>query len=94
MRFRSAGLGPTELKGKISGIAPVGKYLMVMHIQTHSPVEWHLKAGLEPQDVPAVMKGIFKPAILFHVVRTLFYIKKNPKELTDIMDKSIALESK
>jgi hypothetical protein len=91
LRFRSAGLGPTELKGSISSISPVGKELLVLHIKTHSPVEWHLKAGLEPRDVPMVIKGILKPAIIFHIVRTLFYLKKSPKELKDIMDPSISL---
>jgi hypothetical protein len=91
VRFRSAGLGPTELKGKISDMGPIDKNLMVMHIKTYSPVEWHLKAGLEAKDVPKVVNGILKPAIFFHIVRIMFYLKKNPKEITDIMDKSISV---
>ncbi|HJX13954.1 MAG: hypothetical protein A2Z29_10360 [Chloroflexi bacterium RBG_16_56_11] len=90
MRFRSAGLGPTELKGRIAGLAPVGEDLLVLHIHTHSPVEWNLKAAMQRKDIPKVIRGMLKPAIFFHMVRTMFYLKKNPKELEDIMDKSIS----
>jgi hypothetical protein len=89
MRFRSAGLGPTELKGRISGLSPAGQDLMVLHISTYEPVEWHLKAAMERKDIPKILKGILRPAIFFHIVRTIFFVKKNPKELKDIMDKSI-----
>jgi hypothetical protein len=91
MRFRSAGLGKTELKGRISHLSPVGKDLLILHIKTYDPVEWHLKAALERKDVPRVVRGMLKPSIIFHVIRTMFYLKKNPKELDDIMDKSISI---
>jgi hypothetical protein len=89
MRFRSTGLGQKELKGNMSDLSPVGEDLLVFHIETYEPVEWHLKAAMERKDVPKILKGILKPSILFHTIRTLFYLKKNPKELEDIMDKSI-----
>jgi hypothetical protein len=89
MRFRSAGLGPTELKGMISGLSPVGQDLLVLHISTYEPVEWHLKAALERKDIAHILKGILRPVIFFHIIRTLVFVKKNPKELKDIMDKSI-----
>jgi hypothetical protein len=91
MRFRSAGLGPTELKGRIADLSPVGEDLLVLHINTYEPVEWHLKAAMERKDIPGVLKGMFKPSIFFHIIKTLFYLKKNPKELKDIMDKSISI---
>ena len=89
MRFRSAGLGQMELKGRISDLAPVGKGLLVLHIETHDPVKWHLKAGLERRDIPKVIRAMLRPSILFHIIRAIVYAKKNPKELKDIMDKSI-----
>lgn len=89
MRFRSAGLGQTELIGRISDMSPVGKDLLVLHIKTHDPVEWHLRAAIERNDVSKLLIGMLKPSILFHVIRAFFYTKKNPKELEDIMDKSI-----
>lgn len=89
MRFKSTGLGPQELKGKIENLAPAGKDLLVLHIKTYDPVEWQLKAALEPRDIPNMLKGILKPAILFYLIRTLIYLKKDPKEPVDLMDKSI-----
>ena len=89
MRFRSTGLGQTELKGRMSDLSPAGEDLLVYHIETYEPVKWHLKAGMERKDIPRILKGFLKPSILFYVIRTLFYLKKNPKELGDIMDKSI-----
>jgi hypothetical protein len=91
MRFRSAGLGQMELKGRISDLAPVGEGLLVLHIETSEPVEWHLKAGMERKDIPRVIRGMLKPSIILHTVRALIYTKKNPKELKDIMDKSIKI---
>lgn len=70
-------------------MSPAGEDLLVLHIQTHDPVEWHLRAALERKDIPKVITGILKPSILFYIVRTLFYTKKNPVELKDIMDKSV-----
>ena len=89
MRFRSSGLGKTELKGKMAGLGPVGEDLLVYHIETYEPVEWHLRAGMERKDIPKIINGMLKPSILSHIIRTLLYIKKNPKELEDLMDKSI-----
>jgi hypothetical protein len=89
MRFRSTGLGPTELKGRISDLSPIGEDLLVLHISTYEPVEWHLKAAMERKDIPRVVMGMLKPSVLFYMIRTIFSIKKNPKELEDIMDKSI-----
>ena len=89
MRFRSAGLGQTELKGKISDMSPIGEDLLILHIETYDPVEWHLRAAIERKDISKILVGILKPTILFHIIRTFFYIKKNPEEIQDIMDKSI-----
>ena len=89
MRFRSSGLGKTELKGNMSSLSPVGKDLLVYSIQTYEPVEWHLRAAIERKDVPTILKGVLQPAVLFHIIRTLIYLKKNPKEVPDIMDKSL-----
>jgi len=89
MRLRSTGLGKQELKGRMSDLSPAGEDLLVFHIQTYEPVEWHLKAGMERKDIPKILKGMLKPAVLLHVIRTLFHVKKNPEEVEDLMDKSI-----
>jgi hypothetical protein len=70
-------------------LTPVGKDLLVLHIKTYDPVEWDLKAALEPRDIPSLLRGMLKPAILIYVIRTLFHLKKDPREPVDIMDKSI-----
>ena len=91
MRFRSAGLGPMELKGRISDLVPVGEGLLVLHIETHDPVKWHLRAGMERRDIPKVIRGMLKPSILLYTIGAIVHAKKNPKELKDIMDKSITV---
>ena len=85
MRFRSTGLGKVELKGRMSDLSPAGKDLLVFDIKTYEPVEWHLRAGIERKDIPKVVKAMLKPSILFHIIRTIFYLKRSPKELEDIM---------
>ena len=89
MRFRSSGLGEQELKANLAGLSTVGEDLLVMHIETYEPVEWHLRAAIEFSDIPAVIKGLLKPSVFFLLLRTLFYLKKNPREPENIFDKSI-----
>lgn len=89
MRFRSSGLGQTELKGRISGLSPVGEDLLVLHIKTYEPVEWQMRAALERKDIPKILNKMLKPSIFSYIIRTLFYVKRNPNELKDIMDKSV-----
>ena len=81
MRFRSSGFGDErELVGHMSELSPVGKDLLVFHIETTEPVKWHLRAGMQFSDIPAILKGMLKPSVLLLVLRTLFYIKESPKE--------------
>ena len=89
MRFRSTGLGKTELKGNMSSLAPAGDDLLVFSIETYEPVKWQLRAGMEPKDIPRIVKWMLKPSLLFHLLRILIYLKKEPKEPEDIMDESI-----
>ena len=81
MRFRSSGFGDDrELKGYMADLFPVGEDLLVFHIETTEPVKWHLKAGMQFSDVPAILKGMLKPSVLFLLLRVLFHQKSNPKE--------------
>ena len=70
-------------------MSPVGEDLLVLHIKTHDPVEWHLKAAMERKDIPKVLKGMLKPSILFYIIKAIFYTNKVPMEPGDIMDKSL-----
>ena len=90
MRFRSTGLGPDELKGKLIDLSPIGKDLLVLRFQTHEPVEWEMKAGVERRDILKILKEFLKPSVLFFVLRCLIYVKKNPREPEDLMVKSIS----
>ena len=81
MRFRSSGFGDDrELIGHMSDLSPRGEDLLVFHIETTEPVQWHLRAGMQFSDIPAILKGMFKPPILLLILRTLFRLKDNPKE--------------
>jgi len=88
MRFRSTGLGEAELKGRMSKLFPNEEGLLMLHIQTYDPVQWQLRAGLDYKDIPKIFFSFLRPSLLFHVVRTLIYVKKNPKEPENLMDKT------
>ena len=80
MRFRSTGLGKTELKGEPTSLEPVG-HLLILHVQTTDPVRWHIRAGIQRRDVFKLIRLFFS----FKVVKYFFslLIMKNPKEPTD-----------
>lgn len=90
MRFRSTGLGPSELRGEMIDVSPVGKDLLVLQIQTREPVKWEMKAGVERQDIAKILKEFLKPSILFFALRCLIYLRKAPSEPEDLMGKSIS----
>jgi len=50
MRFRSTGLGKTELQAYPKGLEPVDD-LLILHVQTTDPVRWHIRAGIQRRDV-------------------------------------------
>ncbi len=83
MRFKSSGLGDKELKANLTDLSPAGDDLLVMHIETYDPVKWHLRAGVEYHDVLPIIKGMLKPSVLLLLLRTIFYVRKNPPEPED-----------
>ena len=82
MRFRSSGFGDNrELVGHMADLSPTGKDLLVFHIQTTEPVQWHLRAGMQFSDIPDVLKGmLLNFPVLLLTIRTIFSLKKEPKE--------------
>ena len=82
MRFRSSGFGDDrELIGYMSDLSPVGEDLLVFHIRTTDPVQWHLRAGMQFSDIPNILKGmLLKPSVVLLLLRTLVYVKSNPEE--------------
>ena len=81
MRFRSSGFGvDRELKGHMADMSPLGNDLLVFSIETTEPVKWNLRAGMQRSDIPPILKGMLKPSVLLFVIRSIFHLKKNPKE--------------
>lgn len=59
MRFRSSGLGETELLCKLEKLE-INEDLMVLHFKSYKPVEWHLRAAMQVQDRMDVVKLLLK----------------------------------
>lgn len=83
MRFRSTGFGDREIKGHMEDLSTKGQDLLVMSIQTTDPVKWHMRAGLQFSDVAVLLKGISRPSVLWLILRSLLFVKKDPKEPED-----------
>lgn len=67
MRLRSTGLGKTELKGDIASLEPRAG-LLILHIQTTSPVKWHIRAGMQRKDVFKLIRSIFCFSVMKYMV--------------------------
>ena len=80
MRFRSTGLGKTELQAYATGLEPVDD-LLILHVQTTEPVRWHIRAGLQRGDVFKLIRFVFN----FQLLKYLFGFAKagNSKEPED-----------
>lgn len=89
MRFRSTGLGKAELRGRMTDLTPTDRNQLVFTMDTYEPVQWCLKASIQREEVIVLLKSLLDPLTLLHIIRAIFYLKKNPNELEDIMDKSI-----
>jgi hypothetical protein len=77
MKMRSTGLGETVLLGKLDKITQVEDYL-ILHMQTIDPVQWHVRAALDYQDILTMAKLILKGPVLKFLVSKIKSIK-NPK---------------
>ena len=76
MRMRSTGLGTTELIGEIEGVKIAGDYL-VLSVRTVAPVRWHVRTGIDCQD----LRGLLKIMFSFKVIKyAIFNILKRRKE--------------
>ncbi len=78
MKMRSTGLGETVLVGNLDKITRVEDYL-VLHVQTIDPVQWHVRAAINYDDLLLLIKLIFKGP----VIKFLFSCFKNRKNLKD-----------
>ncbi len=77
LRFRSTGLGKTMLEGEPAEVLVVDD-MLVMHIQTTTPVRWVIRAAITYKGLLKMIMLALKPSVLKFV---LFGFKsiKNPK---------------
>ena len=88
--IRSEAIKTFEDKGFPSKKDEAWKYTSLNKILKHDYSVFPKEVNaLEYKDIPNMLKGMLKPSILIYLIRTLIYLKKDPKEPEDIMDKSI-----
>jgi len=81
MRFRSTGLGKTELEAEPIGLEPSGD-LLIFHIQTTSPVRWQIRAGIQRKDMFKLIRFASSPKVVKYFL--LGFIRRgNQKEPED-----------
>jgi hypothetical protein len=59
MKMRSTGLGETVLEGELDTITRKDDYL-ILHVNTTEPVQWHVRAAIDYNDLLTLIKLIFK----------------------------------
>jgi hypothetical protein len=79
MIARSTGLGKSKLIANLADLKPDGD-LLILYLDTVEPEGWHLRAAMQLEDIPALLKGFMKPNIIMFLLRSLIFPKKNPKE--------------
>ena len=67
LRFRSTGLGKTMLQGEPADIQIVGD-MLVMHIQSTTPVRWRIRAALSFRGLLKMVKMALKPSVIKFVL--------------------------
>lgn len=77
MLARSTGLGKAMLNADIKELEPL-EDLLILHLHTVEPEGWHLRAAMQIQDIPVVIKEFLKPSIILFVLRSLLFPKKKP----------------
>ncbi len=74
-RMRSTGLGKTEVFAQITNLRP-DQDLLVLELKTVKPVNWHVRAGLQPEDRLQLVKFLLK--LNFKLFR--FVVNWNPSK--------------
>ena len=77
LRFRSTGLGKTMLQGEPADIQIVDD-MLVMHIQSTTPVRWRIRAALSYRGLLKMIKMGLKLSVIKFVLFGFTTIK-NPK---------------
>jgi hypothetical protein len=82
MKMRSTGLGETVLLGELDKITQVQDYL-ILHVNTTDPVQWHVRAALDYNDLITLIKLILKGPV-FKFLFTGIKNRKNIRHTDDI----------
>lgn len=64
MRFRSTGLGKTEMRGNVHDFIKKGD-LFVLQVKTIQPPGWTIRAGLTYQDMGKLISLALRPKMLW-----------------------------
>lgn len=75
MRFRSTGLGKTELEAEPIGLEPVDD-LLILHVQTTNPVRWRIRAGIQRKDVFKLIRLALTPRVIKYFIKYLLGFAK------------------
>ena len=75
LRFRSTGLGKTMLQGEPADIQIVDD-MLVMHIQTTTPVRWRIRAALTFRGLLKMVKMGLKPSVIKFILLGFTTLKK------------------
>jgi hypothetical protein len=81
MKMRSTGLGETVLLGELEKITQVQDYL-VLHVNTIEPVQWHVRAAMDYNDLLILIKLILKGPVLKFIFSG-FINRKNIRHTDD-----------
>ena len=81
MKMRSTGLGETVLEGELDKITRKDDYL-ILHINTIEPVQWHVRAAIDFNDLLTLIKLILKGPVLKFLF-TGIKNRKNPRHTDD-----------
>ena len=79
MRFRSTGLGKTEMRGDIFDFTKNGN-IFVIHVKTSQPPGWTIRAGLTYGDSLKVLALLLRPKTLFSVLFGWMKKSESPEE--------------
>jgi len=78
MRMKSTGLGTTMLYAEVDKVDVVDD-MLILHINSVSPVRWHIRAGITYKGMLELLWAVFKSFIAVKFVFLGFTKLKNPK---------------
>lgn len=78
MRMKSTGLGTTMLFAEVDKVDVVDD-MLILHINSVSPVRWHIRAGITYKGMLTLLWAVFKNFLAVKFVFFGFTKLKNPR---------------